>query len=335
MPALDVPAGLERVKEVLPKLHEAGLFTGAALIAHEGEILLSKAWGLADRAKNVPNTPQTIFRIGELSMQFTAAAVLLLEQEGKLGMQDSICTYLDDCPTAWQPITIHHLLSHTSGIPDYLDMTGGYKITQTGATPQQIVTLFREQPLRFQPGAQRVYSRSGFVLAGLIIERVTQQAYGDFMQQHIFAPLGMTQSGYGDPPAGLAPGYSTASSQDPAAFAISALYAAGGCYSTAEDLYRWNEGLYNGQLLNQAQLQKMLTPHATFGDSANLGSGYGIVRFEFAQRQAAGNGGGPEGYSSSLRRYLDDHITTLLIGNQTMEIFALSDQMDKSFFGAE
>jgi CubicO group peptidase (beta-lactamase class C family) len=268
-------------------------------------------------------------------MQFTAAAMLLLEQDGKLGMQDPICTYLDNCPEAWKNVSIHHLLSHTSGIPDYLDTPGGRTITKEGATPQQIVTLFRDQPLAFKPGTQRVYSRSGFVLAGLIIERVSGKSYGDFVKQRIFEPLEMTHSGYGEPPEGLAPGYQFADSQEPITFDVSALFASGGSYSTAEDLSRWNEGLYNGRLLNESQLQKMLTPHAAFGDGGSRGSGYGIVLFEFANRKGAGNGGGPDGYSSVVNRYLDDRITTLLIGNQNMEIFDLSDLMDKSFFGTD
>jgi D-alanyl-D-alanine carboxypeptidase len=332
--AFDVDAGLKRLETYLDKLNKAGLFNGAALIAQDGKIIWSKAWGMADREKSVPNTPQTIFRIGEMTLQFTAAAVLLLEQDGKLSVQDPICNYLDDCPEAWKDITIHHLLSHTSGIPDISTAWPGvYEMAQKGATPQQLVALFRDRPLEFKPGARRAWSGSGFVLAGLIIERVSGQTYGDFVKQRIFEPLGMAHSGYGDPPEGLALGYMNAVTKTPTTFNVSAMYASGGCYSTAEDLFRWNEGLYNGKLLNEAQLKKMLTSHATTENGD--GSGYGILLHELAGRKWAGNGGGPNGYSSVINRDVDGHLTVLLIGNQDMDIFTISDYMVNNFFGTQ
>jgi len=183
----------------------------------------------------------------------------------------------------------------------------------------------------FQPGAQRFWTPSGFVLAGLIIERVSGQTYGDFVKQRIFEPLGMAHSGYGDPPEGLAIGYASANDDKPITYNISALYAAGGCYSTAEDLFRWNEGLYNGRLLNETELKKMLTPH--FAMENGEGSGYGIVLSQNAGRKVAGNGGGLDGYFTVIVRYLDDRTTMLVIGNQSKELFAIIDQMGVSFFG--
>jgi CubicO group peptidase (beta-lactamase class C family) len=330
----DVDAGLKRVEAFLDNAYQSHLFTGVVLLARDGKIIFDKAWGMAEREKAVPNTPQTIFRVGENTKQFTAAAILLLEQDGKLSVQDPICNYLDDCPEAWQPITIHHLLSHTSGIPDYFDppMPGVSKLTQEGATPQQLVALFRDKPLAFKPGTRVAWSHSDFVLAGLIVERVAGQPYGDFVKQRIFEPLGMAHSGYDDPPEGLALGYQNATTKTPVTLNVSALYASGGCYSTAEDLFRWSEGLYNGRLLNEAELQKMLTPHAT--DENGLSMGYGVVTFELAGRKAAGNGGGPDGYHSYTTRYFDDHVTSLLIGNQNMNV-AVIDEMEKTFFGAK
>jgi CubicO group peptidase (beta-lactamase class C family) len=333
-PALDLDAGPKRVEAWLDKLNKARLFNGAALIAQDGKIIWSKGWGMADRQKAVPNTPQTIFRVGEMTQQFTAAATLLLEQDGRLSVRDPICNYLDDCPEAWRDIQIHHLLSHTSGIPDIsTGWPGAYEMTQKGATPQQLVALFRDRPLESWPGTQRVWSGSGFVLAGLIIEHVSGQPYGDFVEQRIFEPLGMTHSGYGDPPQGLALGYANATTKTPATFNVSALYASGGCYSTAEDLFRWNEGLYTGRLLNEAELRKMLTSHAAIDNGD--GSGYGIVLYEFVGRKWAGNGGGPTGYSSIINRDLGDHLTLLLIGNQDMDIFTESEYTIKSFFGTK
>lgn len=328
----ETKAALARVESALDNYYKAKLFSGVALIAQDGAIIWSKGWGMADRQQAIANTPQTRFRIYHMTMQFTAAALLLLEQEGKLTMADPICNYLDDCPAAWQPVTIHHLLSHTSGIPDYFDIAEREMNTYTrqGATLAELVALFHDQPLSFPPGEQRVWSRSGFVLAGLIIERVSGQPYGDFVEQHLFQPLGMTHSGYGAPAAGMALGYSSGSAKDPVAIDISAFYAAGGLYSTAEDLFRWNEALYNGQLLDETRLQKMLTWHATTAN--NQGSGYGIVVSEEDGRKWAGNAGAFTGYAARIVRYLDERVTLVLIGNQDMEIFALGEPLDKLFF---
>jgi CubicO group peptidase (beta-lactamase class C family) len=145
----------------------------------------------------------------------------------------------------------------------------------------------------------------------------------------------MTHSGYDDPPQGLATGYSDGRDGMPAPtlFGPSAFYAAGGLYSTAEDLVRWNEGLYNGQVLSEAQLQKMLTAHAPMPD--NMGSGYGIVVGESFGTQWAGSGGGLDGYQAVITRYLDDRVTIVVIGNQDMDSFAISYAVEKRFFGAD
>lgn len=329
---------IKRIEVYLDTLNKSDLFSGVVLIARDGQIVLSKGYGLADHKSKTPNISQTSFRIGELSMQFTAAAMLLLEQDGKLNMQDAICKYLDDCPESWKDITIHQLLSHTSGIPDYLDSADGQKAIRDGTTPQQLMVILRNRMLDSKPGGQRAFSRSGFVLAGLIIERISGQSYGDFVTKRIFVPLGMTNSGYGDPPAGLAIGYSSSVSNTPYAFNISALYAAGGCYSSADDLYRWNEGMHSEKLLNTAQLNKMLTNHAAIPSSKNGGkSGYGIVLFDSANRKVAGNGGGPDnfGYSATLYRFIDDHVTLITLTNEPLsDQFDLMDQIGKLYFGA-
>lgn len=332
----EIAAGVKRAEEFLDDAYQRGLFNGVALIAQDGKIIWSTAKGMADRAQEIPNTLQTIYRINEVTLQFTAAAMLLLEQEGKLSLDDPICAYLDNCPDAWQPITIHHLLSHTSGIPDYFDVAyvDARKLAREGAAPEAFVALFRNRPLQFAPGTQRVWGHSAFILAGQIIERATGQPYGEYIEQRILEPLGMTHSGYGDSPPGSALGYVSANSETPVTLALepSSLYASAGLYSTAEDLFRWYEGLYNGQLLNETQLQKMLTAHATF--NSNMGSGYGIVVGETLGHRWAGNGGGRDGYQAVITRYLDDQVTILLIGNQDMDIFGLTDEVEKRFLGA-
>jgi CubicO group peptidase (beta-lactamase class C family) len=331
------PADQERATNIgtaLKNLTDGEMFSGAVLVARDGQVIFSQGYGLANRELNISNTPQTVFRIGEISMQFTVAAMLLLEQDGKLSLQDPICKYLEDCPEAWQAITIHHLLSRTSGIPDYFDTSEGFKAKKEGATLQQLIAIFHDKALAFTPGTQRVNSHSGFVLAGLIIERVSGQPYADFVTQHILRPLEMMASGCGDPGQSMALGYAYAGDKTPETFAISALYGSGGCYSTAEDLFRWNEGLYNSRLLNAAQWQKMLTRHAEFdcGDPQPCGSGYGIVVWEDKHGKVAGSGGVLAGYTSAAVRYLDDHLTILSFTNQDTGFFLINDMVVDLYF---
>jgi len=309
-------------------------FSGIVTVKRNQGIVFQKGYGFADRAKQIPFSPQTIFRIGEMSMQFTAAATLLLEQQGKLTVHDTLCTYIERCPEAWKPVTLHHLLSHTSGIPDYIGTVAGDALEKTGATTDQILDLIRDKPLEFVPGSQRVYSHSGFVLLGLVIERVSQQPYGDFMRQQIFEPLGMQHSGYGDPPDGLAMGYSGSSDQQAAEFKFSALAASGGLYTTSDDMLRWMEGLYGTKLLNAAQLEKMLTKHAMFGDQNEVGSGYGIVLDTIGGHQFSVQGGGPLGYSVGAAHIPDAGVSIIMLGNQDdLDVFNILKAVEKIALG--
>lgn len=266
-------------------------------------------------------------------MQFTAAAVLLLEQEGKLDLQEPISTYFAEAPEAWQGITLHHLLTHSSGIPEYLNTPDAHTFSREGATPDQLLALFRDLPLQSVPGEKRIFNHADFVVIGLILEQVSGQSYGDFLNEHLFAPLQMTRSGYGDPPGEMALGYRTGFTQDLLPYDPSTLYASAGCYSTAEDLYRWNEALYNGEVLDDAQLQKMLTPYI-LDEEGEFWNAYGLALLEFQQRQATAHVGGPDGYSSVLIRYLDDSVTLLVVGNQAMDLFFVRNDIGNIIFDA-
>ncbi len=321
-----------KLDDFLSNMTKERLFSGIVTVRRNNTVVFQKAYGFADRGKQVAFTSQTVFPIGEMSLQFTAAATLLLEQQGKLSVQDPICNYITPCPEPWKPITLHHLLSHTSGIPDYLDTDPAKKFGETGATPDQIVALFRDKPLEFVPGAKRVFSRSGFVLLGLVIEKASGQSYGDFMRQQIFDPLGMQQSGYGKAPSGAAVGYYHSGNRQ-ATYDVSALYAAGGLYTTSDDMLRWVDALYGKKLLNATELEKMLTNHATFGDD-HLGSGYGIVLGELEGHPTTGQCGGPLGYGTCVVHYLQDSITIMHFGNQdNVDIFTINDTLEKIVLG--
>ena len=143
-------------------------FSGSVLVARDGQPVISKGYGMANYELNVPNTPQTVFRIGSITKQFTAMAIMMLQERGKLNVNDPICKHLENCPAVWQPVTIRHLLTNTSGILNYTELSGFDKMS----TRAELVDLFRDKPLEFTPGEKFAYSNSGYYLLGLIIEKV-------------------------------------------------------------------------------------------------------------------------------------------------------------------
>jgi len=214
-----------------------GVLSGSVLVAHNG-MVFDKGYGVADKEQHVLNTPQTRFRLGSVSKQFTAMAVLILQERGRLHVQDAICLYIPACPSDWRPITIEHLLTHTSGIPDYTNFPD-FAVTWTQAvTVEQLIARFKDMSLKFSPGSAFRYSSSGYVLLGYIIERVAHVSYATFLQKQIFEPLGMQNSGYDSRYPSLpqhATGY-YGGYVKPDAYDMSVVYAAGALYSTVEDM---------------------------------------------------------------------------------------------------
>lgn len=234
----------------LTGLMDSEQFRGAVLVARGTDVLLSKGYGLAVESTSAINTPHTRFRIGSVTKQFTALAVLKLQELGKLKVTDGVCRYVRPCPAAWEPITIEHLLTHTSGLLEYPAFTGDGSVVTT-MSPARLLGLFRDQSIRFPPGARVEYSNSGFVLLGYIIERVTGGTYADFLHGEILEPLGLSETGYdANRPSTQtdASGYRDWGHVPAAysAFDVSTLYAAAGMFSTTTDLYRWNRFLLTG-----------------------------------------------------------------------------------------
>lgn len=336
LPTVTVPKPvrtiLPAVDALLEQLVTQQQFSGAVLIAQEGAILVSKGYGLADRTQNLPNTPQTKFRIGSITKQFTAVAMLQLQAKGKLNVQDRICQYLPDCPVTWQAITIHHLLTHTSGIPDFTHFPDYEQTKNTPSTPAQTMARFQNKPLDFQPGAKWDYSNSNYIVLGAMIERVSGQSYEQFLQETVFTPLQMTNSGYEHAKSRLAVGYVDATVEaEPIDMSIP--FAAGGLYSTVEDLYRWDQALYTEKLLPQKLLDLMFTPFATIPDSGGLGYGYGWVIGQQVNHHSVSHNGGIEGFVSSINRFPAEKVTIIVLCNQqNVNPNALSTQLAQIVF---
>ena len=314
-------------------------FRGAVLVGIDGEIVFEKAYGVGDEEWGANNTVHTKFRIASLSKQFTAACILLLQERGRMNIHDPISRYLPGLPQAWQAITVHQLLTHTSGIPNSTDAPENARIDRTGATPQQMIELVAGKPLDFSPGTNWSYSNTGYFLLGMIIENISGQSYADFLKTNIFEPLGMKDSGYDkarDILKERASGYEIIGGHIANADFIdmSVPFSAGGIYSTVEDLYRWNEALTeNGRLLSADSLKQMFTeyPEATH-EGQHYGYGVVISHLKFG-RLLHYHGGGVEGFSSSIQRYPKDRVCIVVLSNlDSYKPWELGDHIASDLF---
>lgn len=326
-PTVDqIGQGIDRY---LADLTSGGFFSGAVLVASGDTVVLSKGYGPFDSEGQQTNSAQSRFRLASLTKQFTAAGIMLLQSQGKLTTSDSICDYLDDCPAAWKPITIRHLLNHTSGIYDYTDSLE-YEVTEgQPATPQSLVARFRDQPLAFTPGDYYDYCNSGYVLLGMIIERVSGMPYSSFVRTAIFEPLGMQQSGY-DAGESFATdqAFPYRSAGVRATFLnTTTLYAAGALYSTVEDLYRWDQALYGEQLLPRALVDEIFTP-------GNGSYGYGWKVERPGGRLRISHAGNMTGVSNFLARYPEQRVTVIILSNmESANAIGISDYIAAQLIG--
>jgi len=312
--ALAIQPDLPRIEKAVQKRVAKGQFMGAVLVARSGRTILSKGYGKANLEWQIPNSSHTRFRIGSVTKQFTAASVLLLEERGKLKIADPISKYLPDAPPAWRPITFFNLLTHTSGIPDLtafpdFDATEAYP-----TTPEKLVGRFRDKPLDFPPGTAFKYSNSGYILLGYLIEKITGQTYRQFVQENILGPLGMKSSGYDSNVEIVlqhAEGYASGKSGLVVAGYVdmSIPFAAGGLYSTTEDLLRWEEGLYGGKLLSAASLTKMITP---FKEDYAFGV---AVDLDARGNRVIWHRGAIEGFSASLIYVPAERLSVIVLSN--------------------
>ncbi len=289
-------------------------FSGTVLVARDGVPTFVRGYGMANYELAVPNGPDTVFRIASLTKQFTAAAILHLQERGRLNIDDSICTYLDNCPATWRPIIIRQLLTHTSGIPNFSSLPDwDERLSVLHYTPPQFVALFRDLPLEFEPGSGFRYSNSGYFLLGLIIERASGQAYASYLQEHFFGPLGMTHTGHYDDRRlipGLANGYDWAANGFVNAEYITNVTPSGngGLYSTVGDLLRWDQALYSNRLLSEQSLQAMFTP-------VRNNYGFGWIMQERFGRPLQGHSGSVAGFSTFLLRIPSERLTVVVLSN--------------------
>jgi len=337
---------ITRADNMLTEMARAGTFTGSVLIAQDGKVLFNKGYGLADRTQGIPNTHQTRFHLGSITKQFTAMGILILQSQGKLNVQDPICNYIIDCPKKWQGITIHHLLTHTSGLSSQLSNQLYREIEAATSGPERAyyLGLTNQWSLDTQPGEQYAYNNFGYILLAHIIEQVSGQSYADFLVQAIFLPLNMRDTGYQDSSSGVAEIYTDRDDTTAVQFGSPPISEGSGhLYSTSEDLFLWDQALYTDQLLPRTELKLMFEPFVreignnTPGMPAALGFGYGYGWFvgEVQDRRViAGAGGGPA-FATLIMRYPEDELVAIMLTNQGGIDWSVWATISNTLFGEE
>ncbi len=323
---------LEKVDDYIGAWVKMGRFSGSLLIAKDGQFLVSKGYGMANHEHDVPNTPQTKFRLGSVTKQFTAAAVMQLQERGMLNVADTLAQYIPDYPSG-DRITIHHLLTHTSGIVEVTRLPEFRQYLLLPTTVEKTISLFKDKPLEFSPGEQFKYSNSGYLLLGFIIEKVSGQTYEEFLKGNIFGPLNMDNSGYDHPSAILkhrASGYNLAVEGliNGPYNNMTAPHAGGALYSTVEDMFLWDRALYTEKILKKSSLDRMFTPF-----KGNYGYGW-IIDSIFGHKRIQHGGSIVGGFQSHIARYVDDDVLIVLLCNQQpTNIRKISEDLAAIVFG--
>ncbi len=288
-------------------------FSGAVLVSKEGATLFGKGYGFANAEHQVPNTTRIKFRLGSITKQFTAMAILILKDRGKLKLEDPVGKYIDDAPRAWEGVTIHHLLTHTGGVPSYTDDPTYSKKMMMPETVKSMIARFRDKPLDFKPGERFHYSNSGYFLLGAVIEKVSGKSYEAFLKEAIFDPLGMKDTGY-DHSDRLLPGRASGYTLDGDGLKnaeyldMAQPYAAGSLYSTVEDLARWDRALSDGKMISKESYAKMYTP-------LKNNYAYGWMVTTSKGRKEIQHGGGINGFVTEILRYPDQKVCVVVLCN--------------------
>lgn len=293
------------------------------LVAQDGQVLYKKGFGYADVAKKLPVTTATKFRIGSITKQFTAASILRLQEQGRINVTDKLSKFFPDFPRA-DEVTIHHLLTHTSGIHSYTGKPDFVARVVKPITNDALVAYFKNDPYDFNPGDDYRYNNSAYLLLGIIVEKVSGKSYAAFLQETFFDPLGMKNTGVHTSSAKLtneARGYTTGNKGfEPALnWDMSWAGGAGALYSTVEDLYLWNEAVFQGKVLSPESMKAAFTPVTLNNGQVPQGGryGYGWVLQPYRGVEEIQHGGGLHGFVSALARYPQQNLSVVLLTNVT------------------
>lgn len=317
---------VKQLDKLLSTYESYGKFNGSVLVSDQGKVIYKQGFGLANMEWDIPNEPNTKHRLGSITKQFTAMLVLQLVAEGKLDLQEPITTYLPDYPKATGDIiTTHHLLTHTSGIPNYTSFPKFMEDeSRNPYTPEAFVKKFDEKKLDFTPGEKFSYSNSGYFLLGVLAEKLTEKSYEQLLHEKIFTPLNMNDSGFdnhGDILKNRATGYEKQGKEyvNSGYLDMTIPYAAGSMYSTVEDLYTWDQALYTTTLLPQEYMTMYFKPYIpAFGD-AHYAYGWGVGYQKIGSSKDSiytiTHGGGINGFNTNISRATSDKSVVILLNN--------------------
>jgi CubicO group peptidase (beta-lactamase class C family) len=318
-----VIAGAERGFEKFTRAYVAPAPGCAAAVSLNGETVFEKAFGLADMEFNIPNTPQTIFESGSVAKQFTAAAIVLLQQDGKLSIDDPVRKYIPELPDYGAPLTLRHLLNHTSGIRDWgtvMSLTGAGRGDRVITQDLAFDVIVHQRALDFTPGAEYSYSNSGYNLLAIIVERVSKQKFSAFLEERLFKPLGMKNSSLRDDYQRIVPGRAQAYARQGTSpwrlnMPFMNVYGNGGMLTTVGDWIKWNAMLDSKSL--GAPLAEALETRGALNDGRKIAYALGLEVRTYKGMKDVSHGGATAGYQTFLARYPDNKVSVAVMCNGT------------------
>ena len=343
-PPLVVVETLPRLSEQVSRWGGTGQFTGGVLVARGDEVLFRQVHGFANRNLGTPLALNSRFRLASVSKQFTAAAILRLQDKGVLSTDDPLCKWIQPCPQAWAPIRLSHLLGHSSGVPDLMARPGWGIRRVTPATQEELTEESRRYGLQFAPGTRVRYNNAGYNLLGAVVEKASGRPLHDYLHQAFFVPLGMADTGYDDGASDVVMGYANLGGGGPSPQPdanVSIIFAAGALYSTLDDLLVWQRALHGGRLLTPRSYAMMIADHAPASTPPERGRprrdwGFGVFTNSIGQRVSPSfpdrqifHTGSWSGFRNLVTYQPDEDITVIVLSNnfhQRDAVFLLSQQ---------
>jgi CubicO group peptidase (beta-lactamase class C family) len=302
------------------------------------DTLTMKGYGSASRESRRAATASTVYRIGSITKQFTSAAIMRLVEQGKLSLDDDMSKYLPDFPLQGHKVTIRQLLNHTSGIHSYTADTTWAKTWGQDLTPRQLVGFVDKTPFDFAPGAGYRYNNTGYVLLGMILEKVAGHPYATHLQREFFTPLGLRQTSYCPSRSSdttHAVGYAVEGDNVKSAPYLSMThpYSAGALCSTVRDLVKWQRAFAAGRVVSAASLARMTTPDTAGFTGPRLAYGYGIAPGQLQGKRSVGHGGGVHGFTTASMYFPDDSVNVVVFTNSDGNPDALALNIARAVFG--
>jgi len=335
----DIPDTIGRVSRIdnyLQKQMKENNIPGLSLaVVREGKIIFQKGYGTANLELKTPVTPKSVFAIYSISKTFTAIAIMMLVEQGKVSLEEPISKYITDVPSSWNRITIRHLLTHTSGLGEICEYSPDPCQTSIDYTQEQVVKMVASLPQQFEPGEKWEYNNSGYFLLGMVIEKVSGRSYETFLKERIFSQLHMHRTrleNFREVISDRADGYTWIDGQYKNAVRVSPTlsFSLGGLISTVEDLAKYDSALYTEKLLKRSTLDQMFERiKLNNGQKAEYGLGFGLTPYQGHRR--VGHSGGQNGFATTITRLIDKKITVIILSNadskgyKTKNGFLISD----------